>query len=122
MSLIDDIRKDREAGTPGPWGNGKTGEEQRLILGDGGAGKYVCTVKIHQIPRVMGMLEETIRDTNARRIARVPDMEAVLLAAEEAMFQYETLIKDVVRLNEFDLSEDYEAIAAYRKATRESHE
>lgn len=83
MSMIEDIKRDREAGTPGPWGNGRTGEEQRLILSRGGKGRYVCNVQIFQTPRHMGLWEEDSREANARRIARVPELEAALLAAEE---------------------------------------
>lgn len=69
MSLIDDIRKDREAGTPGPW------------VFDG------VFIEDNSASLVCDLLSSTHTDqqlnANARRIARVPEMEAALIAADE---------------------------------------
>lgn len=64
MSMIDDIRKDRERGTVGAWK--RTKDSYEVADADGW---YVC--------------RSFSGPTNARRIARVPDMEAALLAADE---------------------------------------
>ena len=86
MSMIDAIRKDREAGTPGPW------QADEVFMQDGHPTR-VATPDIDGIPAAT--LAECFQDwedfrvswknaeANARRCARVPDMEAALLAAEE---------------------------------------
>ena len=88
MSMIEDIKRDLEAGTPGPWRHD----------GYNGAQAYgSCdTIDCAVLGRVATAESLTKQDpdgrtfsasgdefTNARRIARVPDMEAALLAAEE---------------------------------------
>lgn len=75
MTLIDDIIRDREAGTPGRW-------EGRQV--HGGMPADVCDYGVIGLDKGM----ETARVWNvddARRIARVPDMEAALLAADKAI-------------------------------------
>jgi hypothetical protein len=59
--------------TPGPWGFGRTSDDQRIILGDDGKGRYVCNVQIHQTPRAMGLYAEEEREANARLIVAAPD-------------------------------------------------
>ena len=72
MSMIDDIKRDREAGTQGPW-------FVRTLENFGwNIVQYIGGDK-HNISRV----GKTNSETDARRIARVPDMEAALLAADE---------------------------------------
>ena len=68
MSMIDDIKRDREAGTQGPWKHGST---------VGGWDAVTCE---GPTPIAVLALNEPV---NATRIARVPDMEAALIAAEE---------------------------------------
>jgi len=45
-----------------------------MVLGDGGEGRYVCTVQIHQSPRQNGLLDEAERLANARLIVAAPLM------------------------------------------------
>ena len=84
MTKIDTSTKAVEAllkgVTEGPWGYGKTGEEQRLILGAGGRGNYIANVTIHQIPRHMGLWEEDERESNAQFIAASRELVPALLA------------------------------------------
>lgn len=84
MSLIDEIKRDREAGTPGPWALQKAEVSETpfdwWIHCDGfGALGYRTGNK----SRHNGVTSWGHRIEDARRIARVPDMEAALLAAEE---------------------------------------
>lgn len=86
MSLIDDIRKDREAGTPGEWS----------LENRGPISIRVITAKDGQVELADAWskdgdsgLDDLGADANARRIARVPDMEAALLAMTEAFTEAE---------------------------------
>ena len=83
MTLIDKIRKDREAGTPGPWRvhNCESLGERCLnfyqeIWND--ETDILVTTEVTRAHNDGGKV-------NMRRIARVPDMEAALIAAEELM-------------------------------------
>ena len=69
MSLLDEIKRDMEQGTPGPWHTSDL-DAREIEAEDGKAlgGAY-------------GRDDETF--ANASRCARVPDMEKALLAAEE---------------------------------------
>lgn len=71
-TIFDDIRRDAEAGTPGPWviSDATPG---RII----GAGAAVADTNI----RFTGLLDGEV-GVNARRIARVPELERIALAAE----------------------------------------
>lgn len=103
MSLIDDIKRDREAGTKGPWElrSFQSGTVQVMIrewqdgkpdpTRDGSMyGYHSAYMTMYNI----GWQDEGAiyreKRANASRIARVPDMEAALLAAEE--------LEDAVRL------------------------
>lgn len=79
---------ERRQYTPGPWFFGRTGRDKRMILG-GPNGKYVTTVTIHQIPHLMGLLDEPEREANAQLIAAAPELlEALEAAHEELGFHY----------------------------------
>lgn len=105
MSLIDDIRKDREAGTPGPWdrqGDHKYNTDFGVFSKNGRA---VCSSGGYSDGK-----ETTYEENkaNARRIARVPDMEAALLAADE--------LADAIAMSK-PWDEIDACLTAYRKAT-----
>ncbi len=68
--------------TPGPWGFGRTSDDQRIVLGDDGKGRYVCNVQIHQTPRAAGLFSEAEREANARLILAAPDLLDAALATE----------------------------------------
>lgn len=86
MTLSDQIRTDREAGTPGPWRAwGDTAVCKRL---EGDAAKELygekaerVTIPIASCNRAGATLSELT--ANARRIARVPELEEIALAAAE---------------------------------------
>lgn len=113
MTLIDDIRKDREAGTPGPW-DGRYVED--------GMPTDVCKFGVistsagHETARVWGL-------EDAYRIARVPDMEAALLAAEELAEAVVAWREQYIAAGAMPLDEDViedmlcSSLAAYREAT-----
>ncbi len=79
-----DLRKLLDEATPGPWVFGRTGEEQRLILG-GPSKEYVANVQIFQTPRNMGAWQESEREANARLIALAPQLAAALIKAREGL-------------------------------------
>lgn len=110
MTLIDKIKADMEAGTKGPW---RFGRRYNSIVSDDNTG--------HDDSQSVGLYcghlvcESVRKESNARRIARVPEMEAALLAAEDAVNGLVALLSNIMddpsRLN------DVEALTAYRKAT-----
>lgn len=113
MSLIDDIKRDREAGTPGPWAIGKalkvsedgfeylsivSGEKQ-VVVGCGCCGSPCGDCKV-----------------DPERIARVPDMEAALLAADRLAEAVEAA--SVVLPANSAVSDVISALVAYQEATK----
>jgi hypothetical protein len=107
MSLIDDIKRDREAGTPGPWSVVTTDGPDCRVLG----GFDVFGQCVSGTTWINPNNDNVAAKANARRIARVPDMEAALIAAEELAQELETL-------HDAEFSGSLRrALAAYRKAT-----
>ena len=100
MTLIEQIKADREAGTPGPWH--KVGASVQKSPNESAIAVCVSA----------GDRDRIEASENARRIARVPDLEAALLAAEElagaALSQWEVGTAS---------TELHFALLAYRKAT-----
>ena len=91
MSMIDDIKRDREAGTDGPWrikdcdsmGDRCTHYYQEVWNDET---DILVTTEVTRAHNDGGT-------ANMRRIARVPDMEAALIEAVEALQawdQYDT--------------------------------
>ena len=71
MTIFDDIRRDHEAGTPGPWEVKYQGETHLYMNGD----SQMCDMTYYPwVP------DET---ADWERIARVPELERIALAAEE---------------------------------------
>lgn len=130
MSLIDDIKADREAGTPGPWVvpdqtwrrdltveiDGRCHEGGILIPcpGSGGAMSYTDTVC------KMDWSGSELWLANARRIARVPTLEAKVLAAEAMMKHAAQTLRDIQWMEDPSMSQAAadldEALTAYREA------
>lgn len=80
MTLIDDIKRDRVAGTPGPW------ELHNAESFDGRATYRYKEVWSQDLDVIAAEVYRAHGDggkENMNRIARVPDMEAALLAADE---------------------------------------
>ena len=70
-NLIDDIRRDREAGTPGPW----VYDKYSSLKSPNGLAVSVWGLGISHSCR------DADTEANARRFSRVPQMEDALLAA-----------------------------------------
>ena len=71
MTIFDDIRRDHEAGTPGPWEVKYQGETHLYMNGD----SQMCDMTYY--PWVPD------KTADWERIARVPELERIALAAEE---------------------------------------
>ena len=135
MTLIEQIKADREAGTAGPWAKmhdhpnpdvaaslARIQPKVERVWNGNEIAMVFCCDHIED-----GRQEQ---EYNARRIARVPDMEAALLAADEladAMGECVDKLESVIR-GEFDgawgegeienlLLPYVKTLAAYRKAT-----
>lgn len=85
MTLIDEIKRDREFGSPGDW------TLEILTSSDPNGDEWETDVEVlsasgtHIHSHDLGYSDETDARIKAdtRRIARVPDMEAALMAADE---------------------------------------
>lgn len=96
MSLIEKIKADREAGTPGKWdwsgGDGPTNPNATANIGIWSEHRlneaYEAEIEDPDDEKWIAGIWGAIDGedcANARRIARVPEMEAALLAWTEAM-------------------------------------
>ena len=74
MSDLDQMKRDMEAGTPGPWEAESAGRDGYWVSCP--TAPYVVAGTEDECGRYGSINNET----NARRIARVPDMEATILA------------------------------------------
>jgi len=85
--------------TQGPWGFGNTSDDQKLILGDSGKGRYICSVQIHQTPRRCGYDMEFEREANARLIVAAPELlEALETIKSLASIRKEREIETISRV------------------------
>ena len=113
MTLIDKIKADREAGTAGDWHVGKdhdAGINRGFFVA--GCGRILLNI----------VGDKSSNDTDARRIARVPDMEAALLAVAAIIRAGDALADDSEqgRYSSVDIQAWDDALAAYRKAIGEA--
>lgn len=61
--------------TRGPWSFGNTARYERMVLGDGGKGRYVCHVTVEQNGGgIIAQSMEAEREANARLICAAPDL------------------------------------------------
>lgn len=102
MTIFDDIRKDREAGSPGNWVKSVDGSGF-VFLSSEETFKPVCEVGPEGEP---GVGEDT------DRIARVPQLEAIALAAEKL----ERIFIKILDSHDIGVLEAEEAIEAFRKS------
>lgn len=112
MSLLDDIRKDRDAGTDGPW----FFHRDELLHERHPHGSYTTIGSFDQDDT--GNAWQT-DEANARRIARVTQMEAALLAADELAKASENFILNLTQGDFTSTTREsrYEAaLTAYRTA------
>jgi len=80
MTIFDDIKRDREAGTPGDWDKSGSHRMETEFGVYADSGRSICSTGGYY-----DGLDQTHGQnvSNARRIARVPQLEAIALAAEE---------------------------------------
>lgn len=83
MTIIDAIRRDRDTGTPGPW----VGDDDGEVCMDDDVAAWVCCVNFDNVAD-----EQALADL--RRIARLPDVEAVLLAHAAALAETRDLLRE----------------------------
>lgn len=106
--MIEDIKRDRREGSDGPWR--KTPDSGEISSKDGA---YVA--------RAIGVVSRE-GGANARRIARVPEMESALMASE-GLAVFAALVDAsfgggrVITFSDADIAECKEALAAFRAAT-----
>lgn len=117
MNLIDQIKSDREAGTPGPWsGHNMIHADRGTQMTPDEIGLYVAhSVRIGDPSRFLFVSGKHADGgdcdvchtgngprgpANTRRIARVPDMEAALLSAAELADDdlLEQMISDIMHV------------------------
>ena len=94
MTLFDQIKADREAGTPGPWSVSESpiGPRHWRIRSDVETYKFDHRTMSQEIAITMPIygpyayLKWPKKEAaNARRVARVPELEAIALAAKRAL-------------------------------------
>lgn len=107
MTLIEQIKKDVEVGTPGDWELEKPNGTWGRIPGTEHGYIFMSCI-IDGYPNA--------DEANARRIARVPQMETALLAAEELAGAVESWENAAVDHMEFQ-DKLFAALSAYRSAT-----
>lgn len=90
---LDELRADRNAGTDGPWRF--DGDWHRLPTILSGPCNEICTVKKRGFPSRSDHTKA--ESANARRIARLPDLEAAYLEAVEALKVAEDAIAEMFR-------------------------
>ena len=79
MSMIDAIRKDREAGTPGGWSVDMSYQwPSKVRAAPPFDARWICDASVQPSAD-----DQSHTLANARRIARVPDMEAALIKIQE---------------------------------------
>lgn len=125
MSLIDDIKRDRER--PQVKLMSMSAWYAKSDVPAPGWVKVVGPCVATQCPTLATNLdgEDYIaRHADARRIARVPDMEAALLAAEDLAYRMDQVLADLTTHGGYTYEDDFKdevaALAAYRKATGEA--
>lgn len=116
MDLIERIKRDREAGTDGPWLRENATVYALMHSGwrkgvEEFKNRFSCYVQHDQKDSTP---EEA--EANARRIASVPEMEAALLAAEQVSKWLEACTKsEFFKWDADQLEYAMEALKAYRK-------
>ena len=107
MTIIDDIKRDREAGTPGDWYVEYKHGSTRLIMPKHPDPCQMCDETYYP------WVPENLSDWE--RIARVPQMEAALLAAEELAKATEWAANNLRGIS----ANQRDALDAFRKALEE---
>lgn len=112
--LIEQIKRDREAGTPGPWvapyetyDNGwtlDTGSQNSYVgIGPACESEDMPPVAITAVEMAFGM--DDVLDANARRIARVPEMEARIMSDADEIARLKKLLAAARQWNWIDFDD-----------------
>ena len=121
MSMIDDIKRDLEAGTQGPWIQHKDTYSGSYEVKKAGPEKNPFRQSV-LLARVFRPTDLPNSHPDASRIARVPDLEAALIAAER-MEKFVALVDGsfgggrVITFSDADIAECKEVLTAFRAAT-----
>lgn len=94
MIDIEQMKRDREAGSPGPWRLGSWGDN---VFGTGANDEWisVCRVK-----RDDAQIEESQDAVDARRISRVPDMEDTILEQQAEIERLKAALREIADITE----------------------
>lgn len=122
MTLLDQIKADREAGTPGPWAYEAHGDTIQY-----GVGVCHAISDIEMAFPLSGQVDSDVMvtdpvcvevncQTNARRIARVPDMETAILAAGELADAVEPFLDAIHALTGGNVDDMRAKLDAFRSA------
>lgn len=112
MAIFDEIRKDREAGTPGGWrGDGGTVWADARKNRSGNKHGAVCCV-------VNDKDDGWLVTHDVERIARVPKLEAIALAAEELVKVIGSPVRSDDGLYDYEQAEVDAAIHAFNEASK----
>ena len=114
---IEQLRKDMEAGTQGDWfegwGDGLTGPSMARALDATDSGMHPIGTSEGGC---VGAVSTETPIVDARRIARVPQLERIALAAEAMAKTLQTIANDPENIEPWFLAR--QALAAYREATK----
>ena len=123
MRLLDEIKRDQQNGTPGPWSLGVEADSfvdmpTTLWLAIGPKDFSPVVLAVDEGPYDDVGKPESEVTANARRCVRVPDMEKALLAAEELAEAADACVMEAL-YNDQPMPRDLErALNAFRAATK----
>ena len=83
MTLLSDIKADREAGRDGPWEWWTSNSYRRLKVG--GLGRKSGDNVLEGYVCADGCADLVILEADMRRLARVPELEKIALAADKVL-------------------------------------
>lgn len=126
MTLIDDIKKDMAKGTPGPWDEslGYVHRNRALLPAAPDQTRLEGESWLDMRRRIQPQLDARNAEceANTRRIARVPEMEVALLAAEELARSATSALNALEHMegkgNSRASVDLRAALSAYREATK----
>ena len=105
---FEQLKADMEAGTQGDWVTGPHSETQ--VSGT----TSVCSTGGWYDSKIDPETQYKMQLANARRIARIPQLERIALAAEALV----NLWQDISRFKNEDRKAALDALRAYREATK----
>ena len=111
---IEKMKADMDAGTPGPWFAEFEEEDdfEGVPISDGSSGAPIANVPVD-------FNDREDREANARRIARVPQLEAEVLRLREALRPFSQRyddLDDMTKLRAIGTNIDMDALRAARAA------